>query len=215
LDRVNIFIGYMILAMTAPGLRERKKQELRRRLSDLATRMFLERGFDAVSVAEVAEAAGVSKMTVFNYFPRKEDLFLDRGPEFAALITEAVRERPAGVSPAAAVRDLCLRLIDESRPPVGVHDLMTDFWRVVLDSPALRARVREALDELEALLAALLAEAGQPHATMAAALMLAAVRICYVDAARRMLGGESIAAFLGEYRDRVAGAMDAAAAAAR
>ena len=205
----------MILVMTAPGLRERKKQELRRRLSDVATALFLERGFDAVSVAEVAEAAGVSKMTVFNYFPRKEDLFLDRGPEFVALITEAVRGRPSGMAPAAALRDMCLRLIDESHPPVGLHDLMTEFWRVVLDSPALRARVREALDEIEALLAALLAEAGEPHARMAAALVLAAVRVCYVDAARRMLAGEPIASFLPEYRARMAGAMDAAAAAAR
>jgi AcrR family transcriptional regulator len=57
-----------------PGLRERKKQETRQAISDIATVMFVQRGFDAVTISQVAEAAGVSKMTVTNYFPRKEDL---------------------------------------------------------------------------------------------------------------------------------------------
>src|SRR5262249_5736622 len=62
----------------AEGLRERKKRLMRQQLSDTATQMFLERGFDAVRVAEVAEACGVSEKTVFNYFPTKESLVLDR-----------------------------------------------------------------------------------------------------------------------------------------
>jgi AcrR family transcriptional regulator len=60
------------------GLRQRKKRLMRQQLSDTATRMFLDRGFDAVRVAEVAEACGVSEKTVFNYFPTKESLVLDR-----------------------------------------------------------------------------------------------------------------------------------------
>ena len=60
------------------GLRERKKRLMRQQLSDTATAMFLERGFDAVRVAEVAGACGVSEKTVFNYFPTKESLVLDR-----------------------------------------------------------------------------------------------------------------------------------------
>src|SRR5580700_10876426 len=63
---------------SAEGLRERKKRLMRKQLSDTATAMFLERGFDAVRVAEVAEACGVSEKTVFNYFPVKESLVLDR-----------------------------------------------------------------------------------------------------------------------------------------
>src|SRR6516162_10148616 len=62
----------------AEGLRARKKRLMRQQLSDTATRMFLNRGFDAVRVAEVAEACGVSEKTVFNYFPTKESLILDR-----------------------------------------------------------------------------------------------------------------------------------------
>src|SRR6195256_993057 len=61
----------------AEGLRERKKRLMRQQLSDTATQMFMERGFDAVRVAEIAEACGVSEKTVFNYFPTKEALILD------------------------------------------------------------------------------------------------------------------------------------------
>ena len=62
----------------AEGLRQRKKRLMRQQLSDTATQMFLEQGFDAVRVAEIAEACGVSEKTVFNYFPTKESLILDR-----------------------------------------------------------------------------------------------------------------------------------------
>jgi AcrR family transcriptional regulator len=197
------------------GLRERKKQELRQRISDVATGLFLTRGFDDVSVSEVAAVAGVSKMTVFNYFPRKEDLFFDRGPELVELATAAVHDRPPGQSGAAALRDLYLRLILEQHSLAGVHDPATDFFRTVLASPALRARVREALEEIESLLAALLAEAGDPLPRMTAALMLAAARVCFAETAARMLAGEPVESFLDDHRARVALALDAAAAAAR
>ena len=62
----------------APGLRERRKQETRQAISDIATQLFADRGFDEVTIAQVADAAGVAKMTVTNYFPRKEDLVFDR-----------------------------------------------------------------------------------------------------------------------------------------
>src|SRR6202051_5120995 len=65
-------------APEAGGLRERKKRLMRQQLSDTATRMFLERGFDAVRVTDIAAACGVSEKTVFNYFPTKESLILDR-----------------------------------------------------------------------------------------------------------------------------------------
>lgn len=68
-------------------LRERKKRETRQRISDEATMLFVARGFDEVTVAEIAKAAHVSAMTVFNHFPRKEDLFLDRIPEAVELFT--------------------------------------------------------------------------------------------------------------------------------
>ncbi|MER6799893.1 TetR/AcrR family transcriptional regulator, partial [Amycolatopsis mediterranei] len=81
--------------MPDPGLRERKKQATRLLISNVATGLFAERGFEEVTVAEIAEAAGVSKMTVFNYFPRKEDLFLDRHADRLAELTSVLRSRPA------------------------------------------------------------------------------------------------------------------------
>src|SRR5580658_4099873 len=88
-------------APDAGGLRERKKRLMRQQLSDTATRMFLERGFDAVRVAEVAEACGVSEKTVFNYFPTKEALILDRLEATMAALKTGLAD--PGVSPVRAV----------------------------------------------------------------------------------------------------------------
>src|SRR3954471_21906555 len=86
------------------GLRERKKQQTRLAISAVATRLFIERGFEAVTVAEVAAAAGVSVNTVFNYFATKEELFFDRGPEVTEAPSEVVRARRRGESAVAALR---------------------------------------------------------------------------------------------------------------
>jgi AcrR family transcriptional regulator len=197
--------------MTTPGLRERKKQELRDRISGVATQLILARGFEAVSVSEIAATAGVSRMTVFNYFPRKEDMFLDRLPELTGLIRDGVTGSSA---PLAALRDVFLRLLDTRHPLAGFADRMTSFWQVVIDSPALRARVREFLEELETLVAALLADGGQPHPRLTATLALSAYRVCYVDAATRIMAGEPAESFFTAHRARVARAFDEAAIAA-
>ena len=84
-------------APQAEGLRERKKRLMRQQLSDTATRMFLERGFDAVRVSEIAEACGVSEKTVFNYFPTKEALILDRLDATVAALRTGLAD--PGVSP--------------------------------------------------------------------------------------------------------------------
>src|SRR5262245_10030705 len=86
-----------------PGLRERKKQATRLAISEVATRMFIERGFDQVTVAEVADAAGVSANTIFNYFSTKEELFFDRSAEVEDAPSRIVRERRAGESVIDAV----------------------------------------------------------------------------------------------------------------
>jgi AcrR family transcriptional regulator len=88
------------------GLRERKKLEQRQRIADVAAELFAERGYDAVSMSDVAEAADVSYQTVYNYFPAKPDLVLDRADAFRELYERTVRERPAGTSPAEALRPL-------------------------------------------------------------------------------------------------------------
>ncbi|MET7464150.1 TetR/AcrR family transcriptional regulator [Nonomuraea sp. NPDC005501] len=176
-------------------LRERKKRQTRQRISDVASMLFFERGFDNVTVAEVAEAADVSAMTVFNHFPRKEDLFLDRLPEAAELITQAVRGRQEGESPLVPLRRMLLELMDQRHPLSGLHDDFPHFWRVVLAAPSLRARAREAVEEMEDTMASLLAEAagvepGDSRARLAAALTVAACRTIYVTTAARLLAGE-------------------------
>ncbi|MGW7020531.1 TetR/AcrR family transcriptional regulator [Streptomyces decoyicus] len=190
-------------------LRERKKLRTRQRISGEATLLFIRRGFDQVTVAEVARAAEVSTMTVFNYFPRKEDLFLDRIPEGRELLTRAVRERGADESPLAALRRLALGLLAERHPLAGVGEGFEHFWRTVLDSPALRARGREAVEEMEDALAVLLTEAvggetggpgpvggeaGGPgrDVRLAAALIIAGIRAAFAGAAARQLGGDPV-----------------------
>ncbi|MEN3533769.1 helix-turn-helix domain-containing protein [Microbispora sp. ZYX-F-249] len=177
------------------GLRERKKRQTRSLISDVASSLFIQRGFDNVTVAEVAEAAGVSTKTVFNYFPRKEDLFLDRFPEAVELVTRAVRERAEGEGPLAALRRLFLRMLQEGHPIGGISPGYQVFWQVVVDSPALRARVRELVEEFEDVLAGLFAEAAgadsvQPSQRLAAALLVAAYRTVYVTSVGRIRAGD-------------------------
>ncbi|KAA0075525.1 TetR family transcriptional regulator [Mycolicibacterium sp. P9-64] len=128
--------------------REVKKQETRQRISDAATALFLARGFEAVTVDDVAAAADVSRMTVFNYFPRKEDLMLDRQDDLKlTLFCDAIRTRPDGQSPVDALRALVNDLRRQGHPFVRVDRDIVAWWRFVATSPALRARLRELYDD--------------------------------------------------------------------
>ena len=125
-----------------------KKQETRQRISDEATALFLAHGFEAVTVEHVAAAAQVSRMTVFNYFPRKEDLMLDRQDELKmASFREAIRTRPDGQSPVDALRALMAQFRLQGHPFVRVDRHTVEWWRFASNSPALRARLRELYDE--------------------------------------------------------------------
>ncbi|GHH80862.1 TetR family transcriptional regulator [Streptomyces sulfonofaciens] len=125
----------------AEGLRERKKRQTRQYISDVATGLFLERGFDAVTVAEVAEAADVSVNTVYNYFPAKEDLFLDRMSGVVDRLSRWVRGRDAGESAARAVLRELRDEVESVSPRVGLVKGYEHFMRVVHDAPTLRSRL--------------------------------------------------------------------------
>lgn len=150
--------------MSEPGLRERKKLETRHRLATTALGLFMDRGFDEVSVAEVAEAAGVSKMTVFNHFPAKEDLVFeltaDRGlPDLAA----AVRGRAPGESAIAAVRREARREFERQAEESDYEERMAAFIRMVFRSPTLlQGFGRRWITVQNALAVALAEETGQP-----------------------------------------------------
>lgn len=181
----------------AEGLRERKKRETRQLISNVATQLFFERGFENVSVNEVAAAAHVSKMTVFNYFARKEDLFFDRGMEDLALIEQALRERGPAVSPLAALEALAHALVEQRHPQAKFSATVVSFWRTVKQSPALRARARELRDELEIGLTELLqASAGHkdPSARLIASMLAGAWKVAYTTGLRRQRAGDSAAA---------------------
>ncbi|CAL9449457.1 hypothetical protein SUDANB105_02400 [Streptomyces sp. enrichment culture] len=141
----------------AEGLRERKKRQTRQYISDVATGLFLERGFDAVTVAEIAEASNVSVNTVYNYFPAKEDLFLDRSREVVDRLSRWVRGRRDGESAAAAVLRELRDEVEAVSPRMGLMDGYARFMTVIHDSPALRSRLwaisQEVVDDLERTLA--------------------------------------------------------------
>ena len=178
-------------------LRESKKRETRERLSDVATALFLERGFDAVTIDEIAAAARVSKVTVFNYFARKEDLFFDRGDENAALVRQALAERGPGVSAVRALQRVVHRLVEEVNPLVAFDAGTVAFWRTAKESPALRARARELRAELERALTAMLQEIAGPRdaaAPFVAGMLTSAWCVAFTSALRRRRGGGSAAA---------------------
>jgi AcrR family transcriptional regulator len=124
-----------------PGLRERKKAETRQRISDLATGMFLDQGFDAVRVADIAARAGVSEKTVFNYFPAKESLVFDQADQQLAAALAAVTERPSGASPVRAyVEQLRAQMTVLIEDDFGhVREIVPRFGEMLESTPTLRA----------------------------------------------------------------------------
>src|ERR1700735_403459 len=120
------------------GLRERRKQETRQAISDIATRMFADRGFDAVTISQVAEAAGVAKMTVTNYFARKEDLVFDRAEGIVRSLADVFAARAPGESLLAAVRRDYAERIARADPTLGLSS--PAFARMVVKSPVVGGR---------------------------------------------------------------------------
>ena len=146
--------------MTSPtGLRERKKERTRALIADTARRLFTERGFEAVSVAEIAREADVSEATVFNYFPTQEELVYNRLGAFEEEMLAAVRDRAEGESIVAAFARFISkpRGLLRSRDPEEVEAL-AGISRTIAASPALLARERQIFDAYTDSLAGLIAD---------------------------------------------------------
>jgi AcrR family transcriptional regulator len=142
-----------------PGLRERKKLQTRQLIAATARRLFAERSFESVTVADVARAADVSEATVFNYFPTKEDLFYSGLEAFEEELLTTIRERDPGESVVAAFG----RFVSEPRGLLAARDpeaveRLAAISRVIVESPALLAREQRIFAGYTDSLAALLAE---------------------------------------------------------
>jgi AcrR family transcriptional regulator len=149
-------------AAEAEGLRERKKRLMRQQLSDTATHMFMERGFDAVRVTEIAKACGVSEKTVFNYFPTKESLILDRLESTMASLKSGLTQ--PGVKPAEAALQILDHELTAMTSWLAAQDDLAQasaairrFGTLIQASPSLRAHQSDMMDQFVAVTAEILA----------------------------------------------------------
>jgi len=134
-------------------LRERKKQRTRSQIADAAAGLFAERGYEQVTVSDVARAADVSEQTVYNYFPAKENLVLDQDEALRDRLVQLVRDRPPGVSPAAAIRDEALAFVD-GIAPMPAEQVRGGLGSLAAVSPAVRRLSLEMTDRHAAAIAA-------------------------------------------------------------
>jgi AcrR family transcriptional regulator len=176
-----------MLGPMSEGLRERKKRLMRQQLSDTATLMFLDRGFDAVRVTEIAQACGVSEKTVFNYFPTKEALILDRLEATMASLRTGLAD--PGIPPVEAA----LRILDgelnamtswlaTQDDPAQAGAAIQRFGSLIQATPSLRAYQSDMMDQFVTVAAAVLAEragmsADDPEPQIAATALLGLWRV--------------------------------------
>jgi AcrR family transcriptional regulator len=194
-----------------PRTSERGGPLTRRKISDIATKLFLDRGFDTVTVADVAKEAGVSSVTVFKHFPRKEDLLFDREQDAADILRSAVRDRGPGVDVLASLRDVAFRLVDDRHALSGIKEGSIPFFRTVAASPALVARAREIAADLERTLVGGLEDdaAFGGDAVLFAALVIAGYSAVLTGTAQRVIAEGSPDSVVDDHRERLGRLFDA------
>jgi len=167
--------------------RSRKRLVTRQAISVAATRLFFERGFDHVTVDEIAAAADVGRMTVFNHFPPKKDMFFDRDEEVREVLREALRQRDRSVAPIETLRVLAHRLVAEESRFVEFSAGSQSFIETIEGSETLKARARAIRDEIAQVVAVALSECvgrepSDPVAHLAAGLLLATWTVALMQA---------------------------------
>jgi AcrR family transcriptional regulator len=178
-----------------PGLRELKKARTRRLIADTAARLFAERGYEKVTVSEIARAAEVAEQTLYNYFPTKEQLVTDREQQIQHRLNDLIRSRPAGTSPAAAIRDYVLQTVAAIRdmPAENAHGTLGYLAAI---SPAVNRLALELTDRQAAALAVAIGDTSPiaPEIARLQGVALAAVfHIIISDAGRRAHDGQTLA----------------------
>jgi AcrR family transcriptional regulator len=186
-----------------PGRRTRKRDETRRVIAEAAMRLFIERGFDDVTVAEVAEAADVSVNTVFNHFPTKEDLFFGSQETAGMGLDRLAGDRKPGEPVIAFLRRYLSESIEQYRDTSRVradHEYWASRRQVLQDSPALQVRAAHhnrssARSAEETLASALARDAGSgpndPIPRLVASQALAFYATLFLEAESRRRAGES------------------------
>lgn len=172
---------------TTNDRRERKRMATRQAISDAATRLFNERGFDHVTVDEIAAAADVGRKTVFNHFARKEDMFFDLDDLARNDLCAALRSRNAATSPLEALRLFAHGTVAERKPYIRFFAGSVQFMNTVEASDALKARARAIRDELAEVVKVALADAASrdrddPAAALAATLLVAGWALAFIRA---------------------------------
>ena len=189
-----------------PSLREQRRQRTREAIVDAAAELFTERGFDHVSVMEIAQRAGVVEKTVFNHIPVKEGLVFEADPPMRAALLEAVRRRPAGESVAAAAGNFVVAAVSQLGSPAAAEGV-AEMTRVIRGSRTLQGREREILGTLTDTLAEQItletrAAAGELEPWLAANAVLGLYSALLELARDRVLGGASGPQLVAELRTR-------------
>jgi AcrR family transcriptional regulator len=177
--------------MVEPGLRERKKRRTRELIANTAALLFAERGYEHVSVLDIAAAAEISEQTIYNHFPTKSELVLDRDQELRDQLTTAIRRRAPGVSPAAAIRDTALSLIDALRA-MDQEQARGGLGHLSARSPTVRRLALEMTDRhADAIVEVLAAEPNGPTPAIA---KVHAIALAWVIQTITDLAGQGTAA---------------------
>jgi AcrR family transcriptional regulator len=193
--------------MQPAGLRELKKNQTRQLIAETARDLFTARGFEAFTIDDVAQAAQVSKKTVFNHFPTKEDLALHRAGEREMLVLATIRERAPGETVVEAFRRLSLERITHLAEHLEPHQL-AGFYRLIESSPALQRHMRELQGQLVvAVSQALRDEAGarpdDPRPAAVAEMILGAQRALWQCLRTDVQGGDPLTAVARRHRRRI------------
>src|SRR6202453_1054556 len=191
--------------MATQGLRELKKARTHQLIADVAARLFAERGYERVTVTDVAREAEVSEQTVYNYFPTKERLVTDREEQVQDRLCALIRSRPPGVTPAAAIRGFVLEAV------AGIRTIPPEIWRgeigyLAAISPTIHRLVLELTARQAAARATAISEttAIAPEVARLQGIALAAVfQIIIIDAGQRARDGQSQAEIADELRPAV------------
>lgn len=139
--------------MADEGLRARKKARTRGDIASTAARLFGRHGYENVAIVDIAAAVGVSQQTVYNYFPTKRDLVIDRDAALRDRLVTCIRERGTQVSPAASVRDEAMALVESIRS-IPDEELVGSLGYLATVSPAVRRLSLEMTDRLADAIAA-------------------------------------------------------------